>query len=98
MHGPVFLRQAQQSRRRSQPSETDTGGPTQTSVCGNLFKHFGTNPNNGTRGTIDADFEKEHWDLDHADEVKLVENGPLRAHPPREKSFFRIPRSCATLR
>src|SRR5260370_35785742 len=28
---------------------------------------------------IDADFEKEHWDLDHADEVKLVESGHLRA-------------------
>jgi alpha-mannosidase len=28
---------------------------------------------------IDADFEKQHWDLDKADEVKLVENGPLRA-------------------
>ena len=28
---------------------------------------------------IDADFEKQHWDLDKADEVKLVEHGPLRA-------------------
>ena len=28
---------------------------------------------------IDADFEKQHWDLDKADEVKLVEGGPLRA-------------------
>ena len=28
---------------------------------------------------IDADFEKQHWDLDKADEVKLVESGPLRA-------------------
>ncbi len=28
---------------------------------------------------IDADFEKQHWDLDKADDVKLVESGPLRA-------------------
>jgi alpha-mannosidase len=28
---------------------------------------------------IDADFEKQKWDLDTADEVKLVESGPLRA-------------------
>jgi alpha-mannosidase len=28
---------------------------------------------------IDADFEKQHWDLDKADEVKLIESGPLRA-------------------
>ncbi len=28
---------------------------------------------------IDADFEQKKWDLDTADEVKLVESGPLRA-------------------
>jgi alpha-mannosidase len=28
---------------------------------------------------IDADFEKQHWDIAKADEVKLVESGPLRA-------------------
>jgi alpha-mannosidase len=59
-------------------SETDTGGPTQ-SVCGNLLQAFRDKPKQWDAWNIDADFEKEHWDLDHADEVKLVENGPLRA-------------------
>ena len=60
------------------PSETDTGGPSQ-SVCGNLLQTFRDKPKQWDAWNIDADFEKEHWDLDHADEVKLVENGPLRA-------------------
>jgi alpha-mannosidase len=60
------------------PSETDTGGPTK-SVCGNLLQTFHDKPKQWDAWNIDADFEKEHWDLDHADEVKLVENGPLRA-------------------
>jgi alpha-mannosidase len=60
------------------PSETDTGGPTQF-VCGNLLQTFRDKPKQWDAWNIDADFEKEHWDLDHADEVKLVENGPLRA-------------------
>src|SRR5713226_2320908 len=59
-------------------SETDTGGPTQ-SVCGNLLQTFRDKPKQWDAWNIDADFEKEHWDLDHADEVKLVESGPLRA-------------------
>jgi alpha-mannosidase len=40
---------------------------------------FRDKPKQWDAWNIDADFEKEHWDLDHADEVKLVENGPLRA-------------------
>jgi alpha-mannosidase len=60
------------------PSETDTGGPG-GSVCGNLLQTFRDKPKQWDAWNIDADFEKEHWDLDHADEVKLVENGPLRA-------------------
>jgi alpha-mannosidase len=59
-------------------SETDTGGPTQ-SVCGNLLQTFRDKPKQWDAWNIDADFEKVHWDLDHADEVKLVESGPLRA-------------------
>ncbi len=59
-------------------SETDTGGPTQ-SACGNLLQTFRDKPKQWDAWNIDADFEKEHWDLDHADEVKLVESGPLRA-------------------
>ena len=60
------------------PSETDTGGPT-SSVCGNLLQAFRDKPKQWDAWNIDADFEKEHWDLNNADEVKLVENGPLRA-------------------
>ena len=60
------------------PSETDTGGPS-SSVCGNLLQAFRDKPKQWDAWNIDADFEKEHWDLDTADEVKLVENGPLRA-------------------
>lgn len=60
------------------PSETDTGGPT-SHICGNLLQAFRDKPKQWDAWNIDADFEKEHWDLDKADEVKLVENGPLRA-------------------
>jgi len=59
-------------------SESDTGGPRQ-SVCANLLQTFRDKPKQWDAWNIDADFEKEHWDLDQADEVKLVENGPLRA-------------------
>ncbi|MFZ0732834.1 MAG: alpha-mannosidase [Candidatus Sulfotelmatobacter sp.] len=60
------------------PAETDTGGP-KNSVCGNLLQTFVDKPKRWDAWNIDADFEKQHWDLDKADEVKLVENGPLRA-------------------
>jgi alpha-mannosidase len=60
------------------PSESDTGGP-KDSICGNLLQAFRDKPQQWDAWNIDADFEKEHWDLDQADEVKLAENGPLRA-------------------
>jgi alpha-mannosidase len=60
------------------PSETDSGGP-KNSVCGNLLQAFHDQPKRWDAWNIDADFEQQHWDLDKADEVKLVENGPLRA-------------------
>ena len=60
------------------PAETDTGGPKDR-VCGNLLQTFVDKPKDWDAWNIDADFEKQHWDLDHADEVKLIENGPLRA-------------------
>jgi len=60
------------------PSETDTGGP-KNSICGNLLQTFVDKPKQWDAWNIDADFEKQHWDLDKADEVKLVESGPLRA-------------------
>jgi len=60
------------------PAETDTGGP-QNSTCGNLLQTFVDKPKQWDAWNIDADFEKQHWDLDKADEVKLVETGPLRS-------------------
>jgi alpha-mannosidase len=60
------------------PAETDTGGP-KTSTCGNLLQAFVDKPQQWDAWNIDADFEKQHWDIDKADEVKLVESGPLRA-------------------
>lgn len=60
------------------PSETDTGGP-KDKTCGNLLQTFVDKPKQWDAWNIDADFEKQHWDLDKADEVKLVESGPLRA-------------------
>lgn len=60
------------------PAETDTGGP-KNSTCGNLLQTFVDKPQRWDAWNIDADFEKQHWDLDKADEVKLIESGPLRA-------------------
>ena len=68
------------------PSETDSGGP-KTSACGNLLQVFRDKPKQWDAWNIDADFEKEHWDLDKADEVKLVEHGPLRAVIQVKKHF-----------
>jgi alpha-mannosidase len=60
------------------PAETDTGGP-KNATCGNLLQTFVDKPKQWDAWNIDADFEKQHWDLDKADEVKLVERGPLRS-------------------
>ena len=60
------------------PAETDTGGP-KNAICGNLLQTFVDKPKQWDAWNIDADFEKQHWDLDKADEVNLVESGPLRA-------------------
>ncbi|HXM61449.1 MAG TPA: alpha-mannosidase [Terriglobales bacterium] len=68
------------------PSETDTGGPT-TFACGNLLQAFYDKPKRWDAWNIDADFEKQHWDLDKADEVTLVEAGPLRAVIRVKKHF-----------
>ena len=66
------------ARRRSAPAETDTGGP-KNSICGNLLQTFVDKPQKWDAWNIDADFEKQHWDLDKPDEIKLIESGPLRA-------------------
>ena len=67
-------------------SETDSGGPT-NSVCGNLLQAFYDKPKRWDAWNIDADFEKQHWDLDKADDVKLVESGALRAVIRVKKHF-----------
>jgi alpha-mannosidase len=60
------------------PAETETGGP-KNATCGNLLQTFVDKPQQWDAWNIDADFEDHHWDLDKADEVNLVESGPLRA-------------------
>jgi alpha-mannosidase len=60
------------------PAQTDTGGP-KDKTCGNLLQTFVDKPKQWDAWNIDADFERQHWDLDKADEVKLIESGPLRA-------------------
>jgi alpha-mannosidase len=67
-------------------SESDTGGP-KDSVCGNLLQTFVDKPKEYDAWNIDSDFEKQYWSLDKADEVKLIESGPLRA-VIRVKSHF----------
>jgi alpha-mannosidase len=68
------------------PAETDTGGP-KNSICGNLLQAFRDKPKDFDAWNIDADFEKEHWDLATADEVKLLERGPLRSIIRVKKHF-----------
>jgi alpha-mannosidase len=60
------------------PAETQAGGP-KDAICGNLLQAFRDKPKAWDAWNIDADFEKEHWDLTQVDEVKLMESGPLRA-------------------
>jgi alpha-mannosidase len=59
-------------------AETDSGGPKDR-VCGNLLQAFVDKPKRWDAWNIDADFENQRTDLMKADEVKLIENGPIRA-------------------
>ncbi len=68
------------------PAETDTGGP-KNFVCGNLLQAFYDKPKEWDAWNIDADFEKQHWDLDTADSIELLERGPLRAILRVKKHF-----------
>jgi alpha-mannosidase len=67
--------------------DTATGGPKH-SICGNLLQAFRDEPKEWDAWNLDADFENEFWNLDRADEVTLVEKGPLRA-ALRVKKHFR---------
>lgn len=55
--------------------------------CGNQLQAFADNPSEYDAWNIDADFEKQQWNLDTADEVKLVENSPLRVALRVRKHF-----------
>ncbi len=48
-------------------------------ACGNELQTFVDKPKAWDAWNIDADFENHQWHLDQADEVTLVERGPLRA-------------------
>jgi len=58
--------------------DTNTAGP-KTMICGNLLQAFQDKPKAWDAWNIDADFEKVHWDITTADQVKRIESGPLRA-------------------
>ena len=58
-------------------AETDSGGPKDR-ICGNLLQAFVDKPKRWDAWNVDADFENQRTDLMNADEVKLVESGPLR--------------------
>jgi alpha-mannosidase len=68
------------------PAETNTGGP-KDSICGNLLQAFRDKPKDFDAWNIDADFEKDHWDLTTADEVGPLESGPLRGIIRVKKHF-----------
>jgi len=59
-------------------SHTEALAPSET---------FYDKPKRWDAWNIDADFEKQHWDLDKADEVKLIESEPLRAVIRVKKHF-----------
>jgi alpha-mannosidase len=47
-------------------------------ACGNLLQAFYDKPREYDAWNIDADYEKQHWDINKADEVKLIEQGRTR--------------------
>lgn len=48
-------------------------------ACGNLLQAFHDLPHEYDAWNVDANFEDKRWDIKRAEEVKLVEIGPLRA-------------------
>ena len=65
---------AQPVQSEGSPAASPDGLP-----CGNLLQAFVDKPKRWDAWNVNADFVKQHWDLMQADEVKLVENTPLRA-------------------
>jgi len=56
-------------------------------ACGNLLQAFHDKPKEYDAWNIDADFENQKWDLTDAQEVKLLENSPVRAVIRVQKRF-----------
>jgi alpha-mannosidase len=56
-------------------------------ACGNLLQTFVDKPKEYDAWNIDANFEDHKWDLNEAEEVKLVENTPARAVIRVRKKF-----------
>ncbi len=50
-----------------------------SAACGNELQAFVDKPKAWDAWNIDSDFEKQEWKLDQPDEVRLIENTPLRA-------------------
>ncbi len=55
--------------------------------CANLLQTFVDQPKQWDAWNIDADFEKQKWELTQADEVEKIESGPLRAVVRVKKHF-----------
>ena len=71
--------------------------------CGNELIAFRDTPKDFDAWNIDADFEKDFTRLDHAESVKLIERGPLRAtirvtRKWRNSKFVQDISLCAGLR
>jgi alpha-mannosidase len=56
-------------------------------ACGNLLQTFVDKPKEYDAWNIDANFEDKMWDLKEAEEVKLIENTPVRAVIRVRKKF-----------
>ncbi len=56
-------------------------------ACGNLLQTFVDKPKDYDAWNIDANFEDHMWDLREAEEVKLIENTPVRAVIRVKKKF-----------
>jgi alpha-mannosidase len=56
-------------------------------ACGNLLQAFVDKPKEYDAWNIDANFEDHKWDLMDAEEVKLLENTPVRAMIRVRKKF-----------
>jgi len=48
-------------------------------TCGNLLQAFQDKPKDWDAWNIDANFEDKEWDLTEAEEVRVVERGPVRS-------------------